>query len=477
MLDQLRRQRVYWLLALLTLAGYVVIRVWFPLAPNALAIPLPDVSTFVTWPERTIAYAALICIQFALYWLAYREARAGRIPSSFWAVWIPALMFAAMLVGVFTINATDLHRYVMHARVQAVYGLNPYTTPLDAIPNDPFRYFAGEWGKETTPYGPVWQLFSLALVRLSGNDFVRSLWLLKGATAGLCLAIAGLIWLALHRVDPQERLARVLLWAWNPALWLIFAVDGHNDSLVLFCLVLGWVLIAKDRPALGLVVMALAPLVKLSGLLPIPFFVLGLWRNLPDWRARVRVFVPAVAGMVGVAVVAFLPFGSPLDLGSRLMREASQTGGFSPLALAVLTVQKIGGFVSTDRIVEAAGVLLLLLALWIAWRTWRGRSPLRGAADINAAYLLLAFGFRIWYASWVFPWLVLDRTERQSDFRLRAGIWFLLTTQLSVLLYGRVRHELLGNDMALAHLLGIPLVFGLPLLLAYFGEKTGVGRT
>jgi hypothetical protein len=456
---------------MLTLGGYAAMRAWFPLAPYALAIPLPDVSTFATWPWLTLAYAALLCLQFALYGLAYREVRAGRAPATVWAILVPAMLFAVLLVGAFTINATDLHRYVMHARVQAIYGQNPYTTPLDAITGDPYRHFAGEWAHETSPYGPVWQLLSLVLVRIAGDDFVRALWLFKGVTAGLSLAIAGLIWLALRQVNSHERLARVLLWAWNPALWLIFAIDGHNDSLVLFWLVLGWLLISRNRPVAGLIVMALAPLVKMSGLLPIPFFVLGVWHSLPGLRARIKVLLPAFVGMMVVAWLAFLPYGSPLDLGRRLVREASEAGGFSPLVMVVLAAHKLGAHPPVDTLVAGAGLVLLLIALWIAWRTWRGRSPLAAAADINAAYLLLAYSFRIWYASWVFPWLVLDTTEGRTDFRLRAGIWFLLTTQLSVLLYGQLRRTVLGGDVTWAHLLGIPFVFGLPLLLATLGQR------
>ena len=137
MQDKSRRYWRYWLLALLSLAGYAIMRVWFPLSPFALANPLPDESHFATWPWLTLAYAGLLCVQFALYWLAYREVQAGRAPRTVWAVLIPAALFAALLVGAFTINATDLHRYVMHARVQAVFGQNPYTTPLNAIRNDP----------------------------------------------------------------------------------------------------------------------------------------------------------------------------------------------------------------------------------------------------------------------------------------------------------------------------------------------------
>lgn len=54
----------------------------------------------------------------------------------------------------------------------------------------------------------------------------------------------------------------------------------------------------------------------------------------------------------------------------------------------------------------------------------------------------------------------------RPDFRLRVGFWFLVTTQLSVILYGHLRVYLLGGQHLLAHLIGVPLVFLLPLALA-----------
>jgi hypothetical protein len=49
---------------------------------------------------------------------------------------------------------------------------------------------------------------------------------------------------------------------------------------------------------------------------------------------------------------------------------------------------------------------------------------------------------------------------------LKAGWWFLLLSQLSVVIYGHMRVSLLGGDQALAHLLGVPIVFALPWVLA-----------
>ena len=129
----------------------------------------------------------------------------------------------------------------------------------------------------------------------------------------------------------------------------------------------------------------------------------------------------------------------------------------------------LGRRVSIGTIGLIAGAILLAFGLWLVWRGWRGRSPLRGAADAFFGYLWTALNFRVWYAVWPFPWLLLDAAgpaDEAAHYRLRAGLWFLLTSQLSVILYGHVRVFLLGGDQAVAHLLGVPFVFGLPWLLA-----------
>ncbi|MCI0398973.1 MAG: hypothetical protein L0322_29125, partial [Chloroflexi bacterium] len=92
------------------------------------------------------------------------------------------------------------------------------------------------------------------------------------------------------------------------------------------------------------------------------------------------------------------------------------------------------------------------------------------AADILAGYQFQAFKFRLWYPAWIFPWLLLD-DEGQGDsqaatYRLHAGLWFLLTGQLSALIYGQVRVELLNRSLTAAHLVGVPFTFLLPLLAA-----------
>ncbi len=127
--------------------------------------------------------------------------------------------------------------------------------------------------------------------------------------------------------------------------------------------------------------------------------------------------------------------------------------------------------------------LLTLVGVTLLWRTWRGRSAYRAAADINVAYTLLSLGFRIWYATWPFPWLVIDapdaqgvaaqdsRNQRLRTFRLRAGVLYLITSQLSVLIYGAMRLALLGESLFWAHVVGVAFTFGLPLVLAWLSTR------
>ena len=63
--------------------------------------------------------------------------------------------------------------------------------------------------------------------------------------------------------------------------------------------------------------------------------------------------------------------------------------------------------------------------------------------------------------------------RQMPSFWLRAGMWYLVTSQLSVILYGHLRVALMHGDLAVAHMIGVPFVFLLPLLLAGIGFPRG----
>ena len=459
-------------LALLSLAGYLLFWLWFPLRPFFNIVPLQDVRSFAPSLLGGLGYGLLLLTLFGLYWLAFRAVEMGRTLPSLGVLLGTAVLFAIPLLQTYPINANDLYRYVIRGRISSVYSESPYAAPPDAFPDDPFLPLAGEWAGETSPYGPLWELLATGVTRLTQNDLLAGLLSFKLAGLLAHLICGWLIWQLLARASPSRQRSFTLLWLWNPALLLMFVVDGHNDVLMMV-----WQLVAlwfwqRKRPSATLFFLLLAALTKPIALLPIPFFVVAVWRDLPHFQARLHVFGPA--GILGGTAVflTFLPFGSPIDLAFRLLREASNNPGFSPATLVLLITGELGqpiapGFI--DLIANLFRIPFGLLILWLLWDVWRnGRSPLRAAADTLFAYSLQALSFRLWYSTWPFLWLLLeeDAPDGMLTFRLRAGHWFLVTVQLSVIIYGHLRVYALGGSQLTAHLIGILLVFFLPLLLA-----------
>lgn len=459
-------------MAALSLAGYVLLSLWFPLAPLFARAPLADIRTFTPSLMSGLGYAIWLSAAFGVYALAYRKVQQMERPPSLVVVLLIATLFGLPLLRTFPVNATDVYRYVIRGRVSSTHNQNPFAVPPDAFPDDPFLPLAGEWAGETSPYGPIWELAAGLVTQVSKLNLYLGLTLFKIMGLATHLVLAALIGQLQTKAAPAKRAASVLLWAWNPALLLMFVVDAHNDGLMLMWLVLGLWVVRRGQPAAGFVLMLFSPLTKPIGVLPLAFFFLHTWRRMPDFRAQARFLLLCAVGGLIVVTLAFLPFGSPLDLVQRLLREASSGGGFSIEALILLTARNLGLDLSVATVNRSATIPFGLAVAWLLWLTWRGRDAVRAAADVFVAYFLQALNFRIWYTVWPFPWLLLDSTEDEmAGYRLRVGMWMLFTAQLSVIIYGHLRVFVLSGNQFPAHLIGVPFTLALPFLLARWQVK------
>lgn len=464
-----------WLIGL-SLLGYVGLALWFPLWPSYNRVPLADVRRFTPSLGLGLLYAALLC---GLFWLSlrlFRTLQSRPRPLSLRQLLFITLLLGLPLLFTYPINANDLYRYVIRGRIQTVHHANPYVQPPDAFPDDPLLPLAGEWAGETSPYGPLWELGAAATTAVSGNQLLAGMLLFKLVGLAAHAATAVLIYHILAARPPAQRAAFTSLWAWNPALLLIFVTDAHNDAPMILLLVAGVLLLERTRPVGSVTAVLLATFVKPIAALLLPLFLLAGLRRQPDWRARARfVGLSALMG-VGLTAVVFLPFGSPLSLAERLLREASAGASFSPLALLVLLLRRADIPLTFTLLGQVALALFLLFVVWNWVRVWwgdgRGTAVVRASGDTLFGYLLQAFNFRIWYTAWTYPFWLLDGALGGSGYRLRAGWWFLLTGQLSVIVYGHLYAYAL-QDPLLSHLIGVPLTLGLPFVLALFG---GPGR-
>ena len=457
-----------WLIASFSLLGYFGIRIWFPLTPYFEQVPPMDIRNFTPTLASGLAYGFLILILFALFALAYQRVQ-FQPPPKVWGILIATLLFCLPLLQTYPFNATDIYRYIIRGRVNSVYDESSYAIPPSSFPDDPFSAFAGEWAYETSPYGPVWELIATAVTGLLGENLYALLFTFKIIGMVAHLGCTLLIWRILANAPPHKQAGYTLLWAWNPALLLTFVADAHNDVLMIFWLLFGLWIMRQHSLTIGFLIMMLAPLTKPIALLPLPLFFIAGWQSIPHLKDKFRFAIFAAIGGAFLIALAFLPFGSPIQLAARLLREASAAPGFSFTTLILLTFMALNQVPPVDPLALLTSSLFILFAVSLAWRTWNGRSPIRSSADIFVGYIAQTLSFRIWYATWLFPWLLIDDTssdDQQLPYRLKVGLWFLLTSQLSVLIYGHIRVYLLGKDQFYAHLVGVLFTFLLPFLLA-----------
>ncbi len=427
-------------------------------------------------------YGLLVTGLFALYGWLYWLVRRGDWHPRPWTLLLTAILVSLPTLFVYPYNANDLFRYALRGRITAVYQDNPYLTPPASYPSEPLLAQAGEWAQATTPYGPVWELIAAGIATVAPNDTLILLILLK-LVALLAFWLSGLlIWYAAS----VNKLGKSVLWLFNPGLILIFGVDGHNDSVMLLWLLAGWavwVWLGERWPSVAataaFALMFLAPLTKAIGLLPLAFFWLYFVRQQDDTHGRVRVILSTAVLSLLLTLLTFAPFGSPLLLAERLVAEASAGAGFSIVALIFLAGSAAGyGITPTFVALLSRGglALLVLTALWLAWRSWfYGRHPLRSGADITAVYLTQAFNFRLWYAAWPFPFVLLDETPGWvTRWRLHTAVWFLYLSQLSPLIVGHLWLYLFDRNHLTSHALVVAVMFGLSPLLAYFSSSVAI---
>jgi len=341
------------LLALLLESVFLVLRQFHPFDENLVE----SVATL-------LAAGVVYCVTA---WLALRLTQSS--PATTAVILLAALAFRLTLFALPPSLSPDLYRYQWDGQLQLA-GQNPYLVAPEASQHLP----GAGW---TAGYGPLAELLFYLAARLDGPTAFKLLSLLFDLGSLLVL-------LALLRAQklPSER---VLLYAWCPLVVVEFAASGHNDSMVVFALLLANLAIIKAWRRVSIVALAAAVLVKWFPVLALPVFL-----RRTGWRY--------LAWFVAACMLSALPY---FDAGWRLF------------AAVLLYVEKVRNNASLFDLLAAtsgsgaiatgiAAAVLAGLALRLAWRR---AEPLRACYLLMAALLLLSPSIHPWYVTWLVPFL------------------------------------------------------------------------
>jgi alpha-1,6-mannosyltransferase len=312
----------------------------------------------------------------------------------------PVLFSLALMCGRPYLSIDEL-TYVAQGH-QAIAGANPYQQEVRDVAGTPYGAALVREGwlpvHGVSPYGPLWTELEIAVDRLTTN--VRNeVLLLKIAVTAFTFGCAWLIWLVLGRTSPDRQLFGTVLFLWNPVIVMELAGEGHNDSVMMFFVLLSLLCWMKRRHAAGVMALGIGALLKIVAPMIAPLELAQAWR---EERTRRRLLATIASGTCVVAIVAIAAY-APLWIGPATLngiRDHSRPGVY-PSTQGVLYWQLTRSH-SEELSGEAVSVALtggfLFSVIVVATSVRDTRTLLRGCAAVSIAYLALAPGYWPWYA-------------------------------------------------------------------------------
>ncbi|HWY17553.1 MAG TPA: hypothetical protein VNY27_02450 [Solirubrobacteraceae bacterium] len=215
--------------------------------PGWMAGPLGGLWPGLTRDPTTLrwVFTATMVAMYVGYVLALAHvpSTTGRSRAR-WAI-ATVLAVHAILFLAPPLALTDVFNYINYGRMEVVHNLNPYTSYPILEPHGDPSYGLSNWHQLLSPYGPLFTLFTFALVPLG---VAASFWAIKTVLVAASLGTILLVWRCaqLLELDPVRAIVLVGL---NPIV-LVWGLGGdHNDFLIVFAIVLGFYLLLRARAA------------------------------------------------------------------------------------------------------------------------------------------------------------------------------------------------------------------------------------
>ncbi len=325
------------------------------------AIPVQDLAPLYGHIDVRISEAAgILMLQEAALLTALvllsRGRRLGVRGSIVMAIGVAALALGALRAH--GILSSDIYAYI----ADGVLGLQAYH-PRNALFTSGLSSIPKLWGNPPLPcaYGPTW-LFPASLLMHGVHNL--SAGVLRFRAAGIASILAVMACLIRGRAS----LPVILTFSLNPAIWMQYGADGHNELWPIALILCGR--LYADRPLIASLFGGLAGAAKL------PFLVACVLTGANRRSLRERLLI--AAGSVAVALLVSAAFGGRPYLDALKAVQRSYPTATDPQSLGV-------------HVMALAGALAALMGAILLRRTaW------------PAAFSFMGIGYGVfpWYGVW-----------------------------------------------------------------------------
>jgi hypothetical protein len=380
-----------------------------------------------------LCYFALTVTLWAAYIKSLHAIRASSAEKSSThvqrAIGLRFIMLGTLVFGASTLLwmglfSSDLYGYALLGKMQLVHHLNPVLQAPALMGSDPLLSLTS-FGGSRTAYGPVWletTRLVAPLAELMGGTPVVYVLVYKALNLTLLLVGSWLVWAIGGQLGwtTARRSEATALFAWCPLMVIELVGNGHNEGLLVVCVLAAiWLHLHRAWP-LAIAALMCAGLVKLSGFFILPAYLVLLVRSSSGVVEAMRRLGISLGIAVVVLLLAYMPYAGP-GLGADLL--ANPMAGLLANSLASSIIQALSDLALGLRGSLTPSTLSPRQAAEIIrWPVWYGAVMLWGVLMLvfslrvrDIGGLLHAWGLvllssliiaSVWFWPWYICWLV-----------------------------------------------------------------------
>lgn len=311
-------------------------------------------------------------------------------------IWLGLNFF---LFLIWPITSSDLFSYIYQGRVASAHQANPYLVSYDHFSDDAFfKLINNKWSDRSSPYNPLFMFIAIGITFVAGDHFLLTVGIFKLL---MVFANIGCGWL-IYKIAKDKTI--FFAYAFNPLVLFEFAINAHNDVLLIFFALAGLALWISKRPNLAWFSWLAAGLMKATGWLLLPLaLILGL-RQAPDKKAFWK-RLAFLAGS-GLAVYFFSYWCFFPNLSTLISKTGSIFEAAGAYSLGVLAIAELLKLCSISNSLAYALILGKLFFITIyGLLLWRLAQTKIADHKQLAAYGAIAYaGFFLFFFSWLMPW-------------------------------------------------------------------------
>jgi alpha-1,6-mannosyltransferase len=220
-----------------------------------------------------VAYICIITIYFV--WLIYElpKQENNTEGASIYRTIFKSSPFL-LLAFIYYPTTSDIYSY-LHSGLMLLHGINPYLTTLGAFTSPISPYL--EWKQQTSPYGPVSQLFFAIAAAYTIFGLTIAVYTFKLFCVLFHLLSVVLIWTLARRSTRRHLIT--IAYLVNPFLLFEYIAQAHVDVIMNFIVVLSIFLIVRARFLLSSLTILFGALCKTLPIIWLPLLWLYFLHN------------------------------------------------------------------------------------------------------------------------------------------------------------------------------------------------------